>query len=252
MAVPKNKKPRRPKTSSRVSRSSTSADLLASGSSRSSVNAGPSASASHKVEPNTAFFLFHHPANWRIAVEGLDAPAWVPDIQKKPLTPGCNGIRTRRANEPEEATYVAAIDEDQRDGAVYLWPESVIPDHCLPDGITGEGYLRVYPCRGNMTGRAGEYFCEVWDLPVASLPNEAQQYKFDRASYNRWLVWLVESGTIEPPIPRIVDRLVQRVEDHLARAKVLNVAPDLRAERIAQRSAELERSKTAQAPEVAA
>lgn len=252
MAVPKKSRPRRPKTSSRAARSSTSADLLASGKSRSSVTSGPTAASTHNIEPNAAFFLFHHPANWRIASEGLDGPTWIPDVQKKPLIPGCNGIRTRRQNEAEEATYLHAIDEDQRSGSVYLWPEAVIPDGCLPGGITGEGYLRAYPCRGNMTGRTGEHFVEVWSLPVASLPNEAQQYQFDRASYNRWCAWLVESGVVDPPIPRILDRLVRRHEDHLARAKVLNIAPDLRAERIAQREAQLKAAQKAKTPEVAA
>ena len=183
MPVPKKKRTRKPKSSSK---SSPASSLLAAGKSRRSMSS-EAAVVRHTHESSQPFFLLHHPRNWRIVAEGLDAPAIVPDLQKLPLQPGVNGVRTRQPHEPESATYQRAVEELSRDGFSVLMPDEVIPADCLPDGLEGEGYLREYLCRGPISQRNGSHYVEVWSVPQPVYPGEVQRYKFDRSAYHRWL-----------------------------------------------------------------
>lgn len=244
MPVPKKTRSRKPKRAS----SSPASSLLAAGKSRRSMSSEAAGVVRHTHEPSQPFFLLHHPRNWRIASEGLDAPMVVPDLQRLPLQPGVNGIRTRQPHEPENATYQRAIEDLARAGFTVLMPDEPIPDDCLPEGIADEGYLREYLCRGPISQRNGSHYVEVWDVPQPVYPGETQRYKFDRAACNRWLVHLVESGRIEAPTAAVRDQLASRLGRRVERAKSSPVPADLRAERVAAQVARINEAEAAALP----
>lgn len=227
MPIPKKARSKRAATQAPPS------SLLAAGRSRRSMSSDTADGARHDIEPNAPFFLVHHPRSWRIATEGLAGPTIVPDLQKRLVQPGVNGMRTRQPHEQEAATYQAALEHDVRQGFVVLYPDEEIPADCLPDGIEGEGYLREYPCRGPVSQKAGSYHTEVWSVPQPVFPGETQAYAFERATYNKWLVHLVESGRIAPPTARVRDQFELRAADRLGRLRAAPLPPDLRAERVA-------------------
>ena len=249
MPVPKKKRTRKPKSSSK---SSPASSLLAAGKSRRSMSSEAAGVVRHTHEPSQPFFLLHHPRNWRIVAEGLDAPAIVPDLQKLPLQPGVNGVRTRQPHEPESATYQRAVEELSRDGFSVLMPDEVIPADCLPDGLEGEGYLREYLCRGPISQRNGSHYVEVWSVPQPVYPGEVQRYKFDRAAYHRWLVHLVESGRVEAPTAEVREQLASRLGRRVDRAKSMPIPADLRGERVAEQAARVAEAEAATLPEEAA
>jgi hypothetical protein len=250
MPVPKKKRTRKPKSSS--PKSSPASSLLAAGKSRRSMSSEAAGVVRHTHEPSQPFFLLHHPRNWRIVAEGLDAPAIVPDLQKLPLQPGVNGVRTRQPHEPESATYQRAVEELSRDGFSVLMPDEVIPADCLPDGLEGEGYLREYLCRGPISQRNGSHYVEVWSVPQPVYPGEVQRYKFDRSAYHRWLVHLVESGRVEAPTAEVREQLANRLGRRVDRAKAMPIPADLRGERVAEQAARVAEAEAATLPEEAA
>jgi len=245
MPVPKKSRARKSKGKSKAQ----PASLLAAGRSRRTLTSDAAGMGRHSIEPSQPFFLIHHPRSWRLATQGLDGPTLVPDLQRREVQPGVNGMRTRQPHEPEEATYQAALESDVRNGWTVLYPDEEVPSSCLPDGIEEEGYLREYPCRGPISQRTGSHYVEVWSVPVATYPGEQQRYSFDRAAYNRWLVHLVESGRIEGPSARVRAELATRASSRVARVKAAPLPPDLRKDRVVEQQARLAAIEGAALPE---
>jgi hypothetical protein len=207
------------------------------------------ATAALRIRPNRPFLLRHHPAAWRVSTT-LKAVTLLPDVTMHVLEPGVNGVRTldkHEADQPERA-YEQSVFKSERDGWTYLSARQPVPADCLPAGVPAGGYLRDLDCLDPRTSAKGSRYVEAWMVPTATLPNEDQEFKFDLASYEKWLLWLVESGLIMPPMPQIGARLTARVRAHLDRAHTVpNLSPEVRQARIKARQAIVEAHEAASA-----
>jgi hypothetical protein len=174
--------------------------------------------AAIRATPNYPFLLRHHRSAWSVETEGLDEPTLLPEINVHRLMPGCNGVRTRNENEPVERAYEDAVAVARQAGWIYLDPQAVIPTGpFLPAGVPAGPYIRRIPAKHPLTGVMAHRYVEAWNVPVETLPDEDQQFKFDRASYNRWRAELVLSGLIPLPTEVVTDRLRKRVQGHVKR-----------------------------------
>jgi hypothetical protein len=173
--------------------------------------------AAIRATPNYAFLLRHHRGAWSVETEGLDEPTLLPEINLHRLMPGCNGIRTRNANESAEDAYRDAVDAARGKGWIYLDPQATIPVELLPAGVKPGPYIRRIPAKHPLTGVVGHRYVEAWNVPVETLPDQDQQFKFDRAAYNKWRAELVLSGVIPVPTEVVTDALRKRAKTHVAR-----------------------------------
>lgn len=170
------------------------------------------------VSPNAPFYLRHHPDNWEVEEEGLDAPTWLPELHQHPLQPGVRGVRTISKGEPKTEAYRDSVSKAKTYGGfTYLDPQRAIPDEFIPSGVpTGRGYLRDAPCADLRSGQRGRFHTEPWNVPIWTPKGRPQRFRFDRALYNRWRVWLVETGQVDPPHEWALDeargRIVTRIE----------------------------------------
>jgi hypothetical protein len=199
------------------------------------------------IAPNDAFFLRHHPRAWRVS-STLEDPVFLPDVTKHVLAPGCNGVRTLGEHDEPSQAYEDSVHSAEKKGWLYLSPLDPVPADCLPAGVPEGGYLRALDCRHPLTRQAGQHHVEAWCVPIATLPDEDQQFRFDVASYERWLRYLVLSGQVAPPNERVVETMRSRVREHVARTQMLNVAPDIREQFVAKKAAIAERYAAAQVP----
>lgn len=186
------------------------------------------------IEPNAPFFLRHHPNAWRVSTT-LDKPMVLPDVTMMIISPGVNGCRTVGKNEQPDMAYRQAIMNAQLKHWTYLDPMAPIPANCLPDGVPAGSYIREIACQGIVSRRTGKYYLEAWSVPIATLPDQAQRFKFDTAKYELWLKFLVESGQVAPMIEGIKETMVERVRAHVERAEGLNLNPDVRKKWLARK-----------------
>lgn len=199
------------------------------------------------IAPNDAFFLRHHPRAWRVSSR-LEQPTLLPDVTKHVLAPGVNGVRTLSENDLPEAAYEDSVHSASKRGFVYLSPIAQVPEGCFPAGVPPGPYIREIDCVHPLTHRPGIYHAEAWQVPIATLPDETQQFRFDTASYERWLEWLVLSGQVAPPNERVIQTLRDRVKEHVERTRLLNVAPDIRDEFVRRKAEIAARYDAARAP----
>lgn len=203
------------------------------------------ASVELPIAPNAPFFLRHHPRAWQVSAT-LDEPTWLPEVTKHVLAPGVNGVRTLGEHDEPKDAYEQSVFASTRLGWVYLSPLEPIPDDCLPAGVPrGLGYLRELDCRDPISRMTGTHHIEAWQVPIETLPGEEQQWRWDRESYERWLAYLVRSGQIAPPMPRVLAPLIERQRGRVERARTLNLEKDLRDERVARKREILARYESA-------
>lgn len=175
-----------------------------------------------QINPNQPFFLRHHPNAWRVSTT-LAVPLLLPDVTKHVIAPGVNGIRTRGKHEPPEATYRSAIMDQTMKHWTYLDPAAPIPANCLPDGVPAGSYIREMGCQGLIVRAIGKYYAEAWQVPIQTLPNAKQRFRFDSHKYERWLRFLVESGQIAPALDGILEAKRSQVRDHRDRVETMNL-----------------------------
>ncbi|MEO0605447.1 MAG: hypothetical protein AAF211_28710, partial [Myxococcota bacterium] len=168
------------------------------------------------VRPNAPFFLRHHPRAWQVS-RTLPEATWLPEVTKHVLSPGVNGVRTLgEHDEPKDAYEASVYHAEKKLGFVYLSPLDVVPDDCLPEGVPGGlGYIRELDCRDPISRIVGVHHVEAWQVPVETLIGEEQQWRWDRESYERWLAWLVRSGVVAPPTPRVLEPYIARQRDRV-------------------------------------
>jgi len=158
-----------------------------------------------KAQPNQAFFLYHYPGepgDWALAIEGLEKPTWVPSLRPFFLEPGVSNVRTLEAGEDPASAYDQAIVSLQRQGASVYLPDleafQITDKAHLPDGIEAGAYIRATPTAGG--GNFYHLAHELIDNPRR--PGQRHRQKTDDASYNRWLVHLMESAVVAKPARR--------------------------------------------------
>jgi hypothetical protein len=199
------------------------------------------------IGPNPTFFLRHHPRSWRVSTT-LAQPTLLPDVTKHVISPGVNGCRTLGEHDEPQDAYENSVHRAEKRGFTYLSPIAPIPAACLPPGVPPGGYIRALDCRHPLTRVVGHYHTEAWNVPIATLPDEDQQFKFHLPTYELWLEWLVLSGQIAPPNERVIQTLRDRVRQHVERTRLLNVAPDIRDEFVRRKAEIAARYDAARAP----
>tara|TARA_R110002020_G_scaffold364704_3_gene577001 strand:- start:2114 stop:2884 length:771 start_codon:yes stop_codon:yes gene_type:complete len=161
-----------------------------------------------QLSANAPFFLVHYPQNWECVTEGLDGPYWLPELQRDWLVPGCNLKRTRRRDEPVEASYDQSHLKITRQGGV------ILPQTIEVAGVAG--YLRSLPCEHPRTKMPGTFYLDAWEVPVKR-PGKRVKFNRDAGGYNRWRLALVEEGHIASPDPSVVADKLDRAQLHLER-----------------------------------
>jgi hypothetical protein len=199
------------------------------------------------------FLLRHHPSHWSAESEGLDGTYWLPEISILPLVPGAHLVKTRKGNEDPSESIKLAVNTDANNGWTALDPSTPIPADCLPAGVPVGGYRRPVPCTDPLRGTPGTRHLEAWDVPKQWVPGSgAQKYVHDRASYNRWRLWLVMQGIIAPPTEDAIQALQQARSGRVARILARNPAEDIRARAKADEERALASAmETATVPDVA-
>jgi len=190
-----------------------------------------------QLPPDPGSLLRHAPGNWEVGdVDGV--PYWLPEISVQPKAPGTPGMRTVAAGADPETGWESAVFQGGRKGWVYIDLTKPVPPQFLPPGVQpGALPFREYDCRDPKTGATGVCSIEVWRVPQPSLPEERQRFFFDRPRYNAWRLWLVESGTIAPPLGHVVAAKIERVRSRIdnvnqslaAEIRELHLAPKLKA-----------------------
>lgn len=210
-----------------------------------------------RAAPNSPFWLRHWRGNWQVSTT-FEKPMLLPEIGIFVLRPGVNGVRTRGKDEDENMTYRAAFRKETDDhGWNFLNPITPVPVDCLPKMPSGAdwpegGYIRCVDCIHPITGKKGTRYLEAWMKPVAG-DDGSTDYEWDLATYEKWLLWLVESGQIDPPTQKHLDKITRTVGNHLkerlsrpyANPEIAKVMHDEKREILA-------RAKKAKLPEKAA
>lgn len=198
---------------------------------------------------NYKFFLAHHPNAWRISTT-FETPVLLPELSLIPAMPGAGLMRTRKRGERGDATYKKALRHKEDEGYVVLDPSEVIPVEYLPEGVPAGGYCRGLPCEEPRNeGVFGLHHVEPWNVPVPTIAGEPQRFAFDYHKHELWLLWLVQSGKIAPPLPQIQDKFVSRGVRRLDDAEAANIAPALQEKKIAAANAMIDTAEDAQNPE---
>jgi hypothetical protein len=175
-----------------------------------------SIAASHTLAmaPTAPFLLKHHWAAWEVASEGLEdvgGTCWLPVLKKHVIRPGINHVHTLKTGQAPDEAYRDGMDVDRRDGWAFVEQHDLDASH-RPAGVPAGPYIREADVRDPRSGQAGVAYLEAWQVPLPTLPGdeEGQRFRFDRGSYNRWRLWLVESGQIRPPQPHIIAKITAR------------------------------------------
>lgn len=209
---------------------------------------GTSAESRIAASPNAEFLLRHHPGVWDPAGEGLEETTWLPDIGKQVLVAGAHLVRTRRQGEDAVESFKHSRAVDAERGWTHLDANVSIPAECLPDGVPPGGYIRALKCRDPRTGAIGLRYVEAWEVPAAPRPGAPQRFRFDRAAYNRWRLWLVTSGQVAPPTEDTILEMQAAKSGRPARHASLPIPDELRKQRVALAEANLKLMSDAVVP----
>lgn len=200
-------------------------------------------------EPNYPFLLRHHGRTWHVESEGLDGPTLLPEIVHHILMPGCNGIRTRNKGEAVERSYEDAVAAAKAKGWHYIPLAPITDRNHLPDGIPAGPPVRSLLARHPLTGNVSPVYLEAWQVPIETLPDEPQQYRFDRASYNRWRKHLVETGVIPPALASVKTAIRKRAAGHVANIQGRTATdPQVKAANLERANERLDAANEAQVP----
>lgn len=170
------------------------------------------------ASPTPSFLLRHNPKNWFVSTT-LPTPTLLPEITQQVLSPGVNGVRTRSKNERDPIdAYKTSVRDSQDKGWIYIEPSNLVGGDHLPPKVPVGHYIRAIPCRTLRGDVPGVRHVECWYVPLATLPETDQRFKFHRASYERWLLHLVETGQVPACLDYIADQLIQNADDRALRA----------------------------------
>ena len=169
-----------------------------------------------RIAPNYSFKMRHHAAAWRVSAT-LEVPTWIPVIGHLTIAPGCDGIHTIKESDRPEKVWEDAVAKTTKLGWSYFGQNDPIPAEYLPPGVPEGGYLRRLPCWDPQAGR-GTYYLEAWRIPVASLPNEDQQFTYAMGAHERWCEWLVATGQVAEILPQVVKRRIATARNRVERA----------------------------------
>lgn len=193
------------------------------------------------AEPNWEFFLVHYPGNWEVESEGLNAPTWLPELQRDWVRPGVNLKRTPKEGQPEYAYDESHLTITRAGGVI-------LPQDIQVAGV--DGYVRRVACRDPRTKRRGYLYMDAWEVPKPRPDGQRVKFQRDRAAYNRWRKALVEAGYIALPDPDVIDTKAARVLSHVDRHAAKHDLPaEVREKLVEQAKAKAEMYESAVVPE---
>lgn len=199
------------------------------------------------ARPNEAFWLLAHPLAWDIAivdgvVEGkklAGTAVWVPDLVKLVEAPGANGIRVVPSGQGPEAAYTGALRARLEAGWTVLDRTEAIASVYLPPGVPEGPYIREVDCQDPLTHVIGVHYLEAWQVPVASVGDAKQRFRFDRDAHTRWRASLCLRGLIAPPSEEVRREVRARLEAKIGRIEVQPLATEVVKRRLAKPTARL-------------
>lgn len=222
-----------------------------------------------RIKSAPAFFLCHDPSAWERASDGLDGETWLPNFYAHQIRGGSAGNRTLSKHESEQGqkhrAYEDALATVKRRGIVVLdgtqgrpGPTTAIPAQFvppIPDEYASHlparpGYAVRYPSVDPRRGVPGEHWTELWDVPQPGIAGRDVRKAFHGAEYNRWRLWLVETGIIDPPAQHVVDEGLAIVAKRLERASA-HPDPAIRADKVKVHEAALKAAEAAIVPDIA-
>ncbi len=202
-----------------------------------------------RVKPNPAFFWAHHENSWSVyVVDGKSV--LLPEFKPKARVAGCGNMRVKPEGAPDSHQYQHALAGDSAAGWTWMDPTDPIPSEFCPPGTDGsEGYVATYDCLHPKTGTRGVYHTLIWDQPRRTAPGSPTRWGMHWESYNRWRLWLVETGVITQPPEYVHADRIALAETHRKRAiNLTGLGDKARDERIEQAEKALEIAKTAVVP----
>jgi len=148
-----------------------------------------------KLEPSPEFFYFHRYNDWSVVGGRI-----VPMLRKFKVKAGINGVTQRYQGEGAERVtviyYQDALLDLQKTGATII-PRDV-------DGPDTDYCYQPVGCPHAWLSR--------WEH---AFPGEAET-EVDREGFTEWCATLVDRGVVRAPPVRLLDRLLQKVEQQLA------------------------------------
>jgi hypothetical protein len=153
------------------------------------------------ISPNAPYYLMHHPAQWELVIEN-DKAEWLPTFSSLYEIAGVNGVQSTPAGPDSTMARVHYMDKGF----------TILPQEL--------GYQTRYPTR-----MGGYYYTSIWDEPKQV--GTKLFWSTDEAAYNQWRRDLLESGTIAPPEPEILELLVERHEKRIERNISMQHIPEI-------------------------
>lgn len=170
-----------------------------------------------QIQPSPPFLLQHHPYQWNLITEG-NRPELLPVLSPLVVEPGVGNVD--EFNDPS-----AAITDARRRGWIVL-PQEACKASDTPDGRPG--YVR------RLRVRAGWVHHTPWAswriLAGRAIPES------DQKGYNAWLRRLMADGTIAPPDPSVLERMLKDAERRLQRAMSRDTRGNATAAALAERA----------------
>ena len=148
--------------------------------------------------PRPRFVFAHHPDSWEF-VNG----EWLPRLKSIPLVPGVNGCR------PGPNGHLQVIARLQSDRFTVLDEDMEIrvTDPETGEIVTDSGYMVEWE------GQKGAHYSDAWCSPMLYGAGNRLQIdwstEYDRAGFDAWRSWLVESGAIKRPTTAAMARLIK-------------------------------------------
>ena len=155
------------------------------------------ATTAHKILPtsrNPSCMYFHHPKNWSLYIfkktkktkkgeETIEIPLFLPDLTQLIEDPGCNGVQGT-INRPDSSIIRTKLKDE---GCTVLHPSEY-------------DYMRIYPARGGKCHTTK--FVKLENLAGTLIQTPDME---ERANWRRELV---ANGTIKPPHPHIIKKIL--------------------------------------------
>jgi hypothetical protein len=169
------------------------------------------------------FLLRHHESNWFPETEGLEAPTFLPEIVPHIIMVGAAGIRTINATETFADSFKGARADAIDRGWHYIPADLDVtdPKH-LPAGVAPGGWMRTVQAVHMRTSQSIPWYFTPWDVPIQTPRDQVQRWRFDRASFNRWRLHLVQTSVIPEPMESVLEELRARYGNHVTRAQGSN------------------------------
>ena len=151
----------------------------------------------YRLSKSPYFLLMHHPLGWECAeVEGRGL-CWLPRLKRLPFAPGVNGVRQGRRGGPPDPSL--AIANHTKRGWTFV-----------PEDYDG-GFVDRYKCTG------GVRYVTKFETP-RNIGNRTV-IRGDDEAWNKFRLGLVESGVLAGPEPEVLEDLMDRCRNRIARSQ---------------------------------